>query len=764
MKNKRFYFKLLSILTILATLPVLIVGLFSYLKSSEIIEKNIAEEKEQSIYQIQTNFEQVLQTADLSLTTFVTSYQLLKALDEPLTPNQFQLYNQLKKEMNQLQRSDGGITDLLIVSLEKEWRINNNGLKKLEEKQIEQIISNYSTLPYKSSWILENKEQILLDSSEGTDCQFHINLVKQLPLNTTQKSGIAVAYIPICDFDKILASNLESETIFVLDENDIVIGHSDSSKVGEDFSKLPFIVQLNESKNIFGQYDIPLDESDYKVTYRKSHYNNWTYLSMIKIKELNAQSSSIGWFTFLVTSIILIGVIIFSLIASKKLYAPINRLTNAIKDPPEHSTSRYKKSDEFTVIENQFLNILEQNDELESKLQGQIGQLKQFFMTRLLQGKLTDEELHTKLLSFESLNTWDHFLVVSLQIDSLEDTKYEIENEDLLLFTINTMIEEAIPIQMRMTPVVINKTQITLYLIEESSKNELDDSLSNKLQEIRNQIDEELHLTVSIGISKKYINLKDAHKGFKESREALRHTLTLGANSTILFENLQTDSSFYTFYPRNIENELFNAITSGDRDLVDMHLNEIIRALFNDNISKTQYEIAIVRLLTNLIELSETLGVNIMKYGGHKSLFDQLYEFRSLTEIINWLKRLIIHPLMDKIEERTQSQYKSISDEIIHIVQQEYDTDLTLNYIAEKLHYNANYLSSIFRKETNTSFSEYLSLYRLNIAKDWLKETNITVKDIAERLNYNNSQNFIRSFKKVEGITPGKYRQKYNAK
>src|SRR5690606_10567458 len=118
---------------LLATLPVVIVGLFSYLKSSEIIQSNIAKEKRQSIYQIQTNFEQVLQTVDLSVTTFVTSSQLLKTLEEPLTPYQFQLYNQAKKEMNQLQRSDSGITDFLLISFGQEWRINNNGLRRLDE-------------------------------------------------------------------------------------------------------------------------------------------------------------------------------------------------------------------------------------------------------------------------------------------------------------------------------------------------------------------------------------------------------------------------------------------------------------------------------------------------------------------------------------------------------------------------------------------------------------------------------------------------------
>ncbi|MNN90450.1 DNA-binding transcriptional regulator AraC [compost metagenome] len=56
------------------------------------------------------------------------------------------------------------------------------------------------------------------------------------------------------------------------------------------------------------------------------------------------------------------------------------------------------------------------------------------------------------------------------------------------------------------------------------------------------------------------------------------------------------------------------------------------------------------------------------------------------------------------------------------------------------------------------TFAAYLARYRHQIALQWLKETDMPVKDIAARLQYNNPQNFIRSFRKLEGVSPGKYR------
>ena len=381
------------------------------------------------------------------------------------------------------------MNDFLLVSLKEGWRINNNGLRRLEKGQAEEIVQKYNHLPYKSSWLIEEKDQILFDSATGSSCTAYITLVKQLPLNINNKSGIAIAYIPICHFTDILTSNLNSETIMVLDENNRVVGHSDFANINNDFSNQSFISELSSFKDDNGQYDVVQNGSDYKVTYRKSSYNNWTYISMIKISELNKESHSIGWFTFIISSIMFIGILILSLIASRKLYAPINRLAATLSDSFSNILENGKNVDEFSVIESKIHRMLEQNDQLESKLQGQIVQLKQFFMGRLLQGKLTDLELPTKMASFNYNQSWNEFSVLALQIDSLEDTKYHVENEDLLLFTINTMIEELIPQNNRMTPIVINRGQVTILFSEREKDIEFTETIitTNRINKVKSR-------------------------------------------------------------------------------------------------------------------------------------------------------------------------------------------------------------------------------------------------------------------------------------
>lgn len=50
----------------------------------------------------------------------------------------------------------------------------------------------------------------------------------------------------------------------------------------------------------------------------------------------------------------------------------------------------------------------------------------------------------------------------------------------------------------------------------------------------------------------------------------------------------------------------------------------------------------------------------------------------------------------------------------------------------------------------------------MNMAKSWLENTNLKISDIGEKLKYTNTSAFIRTFRRVTGMTPGQYRELQN--
>ncbi|MNY46244.1 HTH-type transcriptional regulator YesS [compost metagenome] len=95
---------------------------------------------------------------------------------------------------------------------------------------------------------------------------------------------------------------------------------------------------------------------------------------------------------------------------------------------------------------------------------------------------------------------------------------------------------------------------------------------------------------------------------------------------------------------------------------------------------------------------------------------------------------------------------------MVEMIHAGYEQDISLESCAAQLKYHPVYVSRVFKKETGVTFIDYLTNYRVNMAKKWLKETDMKISEIAERLNYTNSTGFIRTFRKLTGMTPGQYR------
>jgi len=83
----------------------------------------------------------------------------------------------------------------------------------------------------------------------------------------------------------------------------------------------------------------------------------------------------------------------------------------------------------------------------------------------------------------------------------------------------------------------------------------------------------------------------------------------------------------------------------------------------------------------------------------------------------------------------------------------------TINKYASRLNISPNYLSECVKKASNKSAMEVLLSHKLIIAKTLLKQTSKNINEIAEEMNFSETTNFIKFFKKMTGITPSKFRK-----
>lgn len=89
-----------------------------------------------------------------------------------------------------------------------------------------------------------------------------------------------------------------------------------------------------------------------------------------------------------------------------------------------------------------------------------------------------------------------------------------------------------------------------------------------------------------------------------------------------------------------------------------------------------------------------------------------------------------------------------------------YNTDLSVKDVAEFVHLNPEYFTRLFKKETGKNIKDFITDCRISMAKDLLANSSLPISMIASEVGYNNFSYFAYLFRKIENMTPGKYRQK----
>lgn len=105
---------------------------------------------------------------------------------------------------------------------------------------------------------------------------------------------------------------------------------------------------------------------------------------------------------------------------------------------------------------------------------------------------------------------------------------------------------------------------------------------------------------------------------------------------------------------------------------------------------------------------------------------------------------------------------RDIYPRILKFIEENFsDSNLSLPKIAEKVSLNPSYLTRYFKNRSGIPLMQYIDRFRFQKSKELLIETDRSIKDIIERVGYYDEANFLRKFKKSEGISPSQFRNIY---
>ena len=101
----------------------------------------------------------------------------------------------------------------------------------------------------------------------------------------------------------------------------------------------------------------------------------------------------------------------------------------------------------------------------------------------------------------------------------------------------------------------------------------------------------------------------------------------------------------------------------------------------------------------------------------------------------------------------------SVDAKLLNYIKENCHTHITLEQLAERCSYNPAYFSRMFKSYAGVTFSEYLTVCRMERAKELLCSTEMPVESIIGESGYSNRTKFFADFMKNAGCTPLNFRK-----
>lgn len=263
---------------------------------------------------------------------------------------------------------------------------------------------------------------------------------------------------------------------------------------------------------------------------------------------------------------------------------------------------------------------------------------------------------------------------------------------------------------------------------------------------------------VTLGISSRREQLFQV--SFQEAHAAVISRIFLGKHRIIDYSGLSQFKSKLNLstYLEQIGTHIDTLNLSGVEKLF-LHLQEDFS---NDTISPS----SVIDLCAKFLELLKDQIRNQYQKAGidydfpKKQYQAQIQNASSKEDLISTLKHMIIGEIsaFQKLQYTKDSRYISQAKEYIH---DHLDQNITLNEVAEMLYINPSYFSTLFKKETGETFSNYITQTRIGRSKELLRDLKYSISEVSAMVGYQDSKYFSKVFQKTVGIKPSKFRKLY---
>ncbi len=209
-----------------------------------------------------------------------------------------------------------------------------------------------------------------------------------------------------------------------------------------------------------------------------------------------------------------------------------------------------------------------------------------------------------------------------------------------------------------------------------------------------------------------------------------------------------------------IENRLMQAVSQGHPNKAESILGSLSLSVMEERTPDALRNLKNYSIVMNTIlrKAAETGFVHPLHIDKLSSDFARKIELINSKESAIKLMREMIHKYCLLVKNHSMKSYSLLIQKVITQIDLDLTADLSLNTLAKLQNVNASYLSSLFKKETGITLTEYVNRKRIDQAIFLLNSTSMQIQTIAQHCGIPDVNYFTKTFKKYIGKTPREYR------
>lgn len=594
-------------------------------------------------------------------------------------------------------------------------------------------------------------------------------IVMKLPFNGQTPYGAIVLYI---NPNKLHSIESSDQATFLLDGEGHIVGQSAKGEQYQD--TLPLISeQLAASKPTYdseSQFQVPMPSDKLivnTVSFEKMS-GIWTVVSGTPTSAITAPIAPFTQMMFIYWGIIIIAALALSWYASRRMSRPIRKIMDLFGVGKTESSSMHN---EIEFIEKKWEQFQINSEQLQNHLNLSMPKVREAFINQFVLGHtvhLTEQEIHKKLDTVQLDIANKHFAVVVYQQHMHREEHQSLTPYDQQLLTYsarNIMNEMAAESASYVHTIDFIDDSIALILILPPSTHSVDEEKQSLMQlctQMMNMMDQLLRVPATLVLNGPTYHWTDVPHVLEQARRALNYR-KFNSNSQLLEASVVLEQVHSHFeFPFELEQEFTHTLNLGlEEEAIDM-LTRFVGVLQDDAAPEWIVHQGLMRLKSSLYRSMLQAGYNpYTLYDGVK-LQEELYALRDAQECIQWFRIKIIRPYIDLLKKSYHHSMKQIVDQVITEIEHNYMDHVSLETLALEANISVSQLSKAFKQMTGSNYMDYLTAVKMNKCKELLITTDMKINEIAESVGYQPPY-FNRAFKKIEGITPGQYRNQFQS-